>query len=108
MHLLERATFLAMPAALNHLGGYVIIQATSQGRQRLIRVALLGATLALAPLTLSTHSVGLNNLSCSEADEETGTCCQETASICNAGGGDHMDYYYKTQGCCSPLLCPRT
>jgi len=33
----------------------------------------------------------------------TGTCCKEDESLCNAGGEDHWDMYYKTDGPCKEV-----
>lgn len=64
-----------------------------------LRVALLGGALVLAPYTLSARQGLAVNAACAE----TGTCCPESRSICNAGGTEHMDYYYKSEGCCGPF-----
>lgn len=31
---------------------------------------------------------------------QTGTCCPEDDSLCNAGGDDYWDMYYKESGSC--------
>ncbi len=70
--------------------------------RRIVRIALVIAGLGLAPLGISESGVDVTD-ACGA--EQTGTCCQETASICNAGGPEHNDYYYKSEGCCNPLGC---
>jgi hypothetical protein len=60
------------------------------------RVLGLAALLAAAPIAVSPHhGVTLNNAMC------TGNCCREELSICNAGGGDHLNYYYLAMGECT-------
>lgn len=34
---------------------------------------------------------------------ETGTCCAEYNSICNAGGDDYIRHYYKESGSCKTV-----
>lgn len=56
----------------------------------------IAVVLGLVPVTLAHHgsTVSLNR-ACA-----AGTCCPESESICNAGGGDELDYYFKAGGSC--------
>lgn len=74
----------------------------SETSTRRIRLAASALIVLAAPLGFSsTEGLVVNDAS---ACMVTGTCCKETSSICNAGGPEHMDYYYKAEGKCSPLM----
>lgn len=64
---------------------------------RILKVALIGASLAALPFTLNQGKITVNDASCTTV---TGTCCEEAGSICNAGAADHPGYYYKPSGSC--------
>lgn len=70
-------------------------------RTDLIRVAALTVTLGAAPLAFGDWNRGLIQVNDAMCEPSTGTCCREHQSICNAGGQDHTDYYYKSEGPCS-------
>lgn len=66
--------------------------------RHLLRIMLVAGALIAAPYGISgSGDLRANEASCTD---NTGTCCREYASICNAGGGDHQDYYYKAEGKC--------
>ena len=59
--------------------------------------AIAGGLMAL-PLTInSSGGVAFNEAVC---EQQVGTCCRQLDSICNAGGGDHTNHYYKESGPC--------
>ena len=66
----------------------------------IIRTLSLAAILAAAPLTVRSGQGIVVSRACSQTEIETGTCCHELASICNAGAADHPDRYYKSEGRC--------
>lgn len=61
------------------------------------RGLFLAGAVALAPVIIAKGGVHTND-AC--AEDVTGTCCHEVDSICNAGGTDHVNYYYKSSGSC--------
>lgn len=69
-----------------------------QGRT-LTRALSMAAIVAAAPLTIQSGRV-VANRACGQFMTVTGTCCKEPMSICSAGNGDYVDYYYKTEGSC--------
>ena len=70
-------------------------------RASVVRVAALAVTLSAAPLAFGKGQGGVVRLNDAMCEKQTGTCCREAGSICNAGGGDHTDYYYKEAGTCN-------
>lgn len=68
---------------------------------RMKRVMIITSVLAIgasAPVAFSATT----GLKANDAQCFTGTCCYEYQSICNAGGGNVSDYYYKSAGSCKP------
>src|SRR3954470_15545130 len=60
--------------------------------KKLVVFSSLVVTGLAAPVAFSSaHGVSANN-ACADPIQ-TGTCCPQNLSICNAGGGDHQDYY---------------
>jgi len=57
-----------------------------------------------APVAFSSASGIVPNDACGQSSPNnplpTGTCCPQSNSICNAGGGDHEGYYYLEAGRC--------
>lgn len=68
--------------------------------KNLIRVAALAVTLSAAPLAFGHADGSIVRVNDALCQTETGTCCTETRSICNAGGADNPDKYYKASGPC--------
>ena len=71
---------------------------TSTTKKIVIFSSLVVTGLA-APVAFSRASGVTGNNACADP-VPTGTCCFQSTSICNAGGGDHVDYYYKETGAC--------
>jgi hypothetical protein len=71
-------------------------------------VAIIGIA---SPIVFSpARGLEPNNAGCQASQHGasfTGTCCLQCGSICNAGGGDNHNYYYKAEGACSgiPVRC---
>jgi hypothetical protein len=66
----------------------------------IIRTLSLATILVAAPLTVRSGQGIVANRACSQTEVETGTCCSEAFSICNAGTNTWVGYYYKTSGRC--------
>lgn len=68
--------------------------------KKVVRIAALAVTLSAAPLAFGKGQDGIVRVNDAMCEQQTGTCCHEAKSICNAGGTDHTDYYYKATGSC--------
>src|SRR3954468_4254872 len=89
------APHLLTERAENHLRDINMKSTT----KKLVVFSSLVVTGLAAPVAFSSaHGVSANN-ACADPIQ-TGTCCPQNLSLCNAGGGDHQDYYYKETGPC--------
>lgn len=64
-----------------------------------LRLSIVALALTATPVAFGDSRGEL--LKSNDAYCLTGTCCREAGSICNAGGLDHQDYYYKESGPCN-------
>ena len=69
-------------------------------RHRVIgRLALLIVALAALPVALTASNGVEANKAC--AEEQNGTCCPESRSVCGLNGVNYNNYYYKAEGPCN-------
>lgn len=71
------------------------MKATTVAKPLAVLSALLSFVSVPGPTGSMANAIGAGVVSCNE-----GTCCIQSQSTCNAGGGTHTGYFYQKEGPC--------